>query len=288
MHCFYPRTLLAGLCLVSLSCAQTGAVGTGDSKVTLNPVLTKMESNKWLMLHQQKGGDKVRFRRQAHGGSCFDTKRGEFILFGSNTHSRDWKNSPFIFNVAKPEWRRVYKDDHKDTYKVTEEGLPVAGEKGDHPWATHTFGCVIYDATRDEMVIVCYPGHMRPNKWGHAIKHLWGKVKQHPNWTFNLETQTWKPLAGKSRHFFPHCAAMDTDRNVLIGCQGGRISELSGEPRAWKSVKSKSYFGWHDNGVYDSKNKALLVFGTNKNANDILIYKPETNGYPHRQNEKEG
>ena len=34
----------------------------------------------------------------------------------------------------------------------TTDGLPVAGDDGDHPWAMHTFGAVVYDTARDEMV----------------------------------------------------------------------------------------------------------------------------------------
>ena len=112
-----------------------------------------------MLLHEQKPGDAVKFKTQEHGSGCFDIKRGRIVLFGSNTHGKDWNNSPMIFDVAKMEWTRVYPNDSKETYKANADGLPVAGEKGDHPWAMHTFGAVEYDPKRDEMVVCSYPGN---------------------------------------------------------------------------------------------------------------------------------
>jgi hypothetical protein len=63
---------------------------------------------------------------------------------------------------------------------------------------------------------------------------------------------------------------------VIIGCRGGAISELGGDPRAWKTVNKKSFFGWHDNCAYDSKNKVLVIFGMQRNSNDIVAYDPAT------------
>ena len=42
----------------------------------------------------------------------------------------------------------------------------------------------------------------------------------------------------------------------------------------WKQITQNSLFGWHDNAVYDSRNKAVIVFGTDANANDIVVYRP--------------
>lgn len=242
----------------------------------LNKTVTDAPANTWITLHEQKATDKVRFRRQAHGGSCFDSKRGRIVLFGSNTHSKDWKNSPFFFDVAKAEWSRAYADDPVSTYKVNEKGMPVAGEKGDHPWATHTFGAVMYDPKRDEMVIACYPGHMRPDKWGHATKHLWGKVKTHPTWVYSMASDTWKALECKPMSFFPNSAAYDSDRGVIIGHKPGSIYELGGEPRSWKqTARGKEIPGWgHDNCAYDAGHKKVVIFGGNLNSNDIAVYDP--------------
>ncbi len=61
----------------------------------------------------------------------------------------------------------------------------------------------------------------------------------------------------------------------MISCEHSK-THYSDVPRSWKSIKSKRFFGYHDNCVYDNKEKALVIFGTNQNANDIVIYKPST------------
>jgi hypothetical protein len=248
----------------------------GEATEKLNPALVKLEANKWVQIHQQKADDKCRFMRQAHGGSCFDSKRGQLILFGSNTHSKDWKNCLYFFDPVSLKWTASYPQDDKSTYKVNAEGLPVAGEKGDHPWATHTFGALVYDSARDQIIVACYPGHMRPNKWGKALKHLWGKVKKHPTWVYQPESASWKALKCKPMHFFPNSAAYDSDRKLVIGHKPGSIYELAGKPRQWKKVASgKEIPGWgHDNCAYDSSQKKLVVFGGNKNSNEIAVFDP--------------
>lgn len=261
------RYMLALVLVVSLAAVALAQDPPG-------PTFENMTPNKWHMLHKQKRADAVRFQRQEHGGSCFDSKRGRIVLFGSNTHGQDWTNSPLFFDVAKREWSRAYPNDRVATYKVNAEGLPVAGEKGDHPWAMHTFGCVLYDPNRDEMVIASWPQHMVPGRFSDALEHLWGKVKRHPTWVYSFEKKKWTALPAKAVHFFPFAAAFASDRKSVIGYGGGRICELSGEPRTWKRLSGRPLFGWHNNAAYDSKHKAVIVFGTNQNSNDIVIYKP--------------
>lgn len=255
--------------------AETGA-GTNGPAQPLNPVLKALEPNRWVKLHEQKPEDKVRFKMQEHGGSCFDTKRCRFVLFGSNTHGKDWTNTPLIFDVVTCEWIRCYPDDSKDTYTTNGLGMAVAGEKGDHPWAMHTFGTLNYDPERDELVNVCYPGHMKPGKFTDVLKDVWGKVKVHPTWTYRFADNTWVPLTCPPQQFFPYCAAWDSDRKVVVGYGGPGIWELGGEPRVWKKISDKPLTGWHNNAVYDSKNKAVLVFGSNENSNDMVVYRPAT------------
>ena len=143
------RTTLIGAMLIG--CTRL----CGADAPVIDPRLLELAPNRWHKIHEQPQGDGLVFERQAHGASCFDAKRGRLILFGSNTHSLDRKNAPFFFDVAKRQWSQAYPEDAPATYRVTDEGIPVAGEKGNHPWATHTCGCVVLDSTRDKMVIVC-------------------------------------------------------------------------------------------------------------------------------------
>lgn len=225
--------------------------------------------DRWVKLHEQKPTDSVSFRRQAHGGSCFDTKRGQLILFGSDTHGQDWTNSPLVFDVNTRQWRRIHANDAPTTYAVNEDGIPVAG-KGQHPWAMHAFGAVLYDPARDEMIVASAPKHNTER-----FKDLMPQIRSFPTWTFNLSTNRWHPLASKAVDFFPYCAAIDSDRNVVLGYREDGIYELSGEPRSWKRLTKKVYLrGYHNNCAYDTKNKALVIFGTSNQKNDVEVYFP--------------
>ncbi|MEE8334216.1 MAG: hypothetical protein V3R85_10235 [Alphaproteobacteria bacterium] len=269
------------LSLLTLATA-TGATATAAPRAPypdgtpLNPRLLSLPTGIWTEIHQQKPNDKVRFRRQPHGGSAFDTRRGRLVLFGSDTHGKNWANSPLFFDLASLEWKRLYPNDHRGTYRVNDNGVPVAGRDGVHPWAMHSFGAVEYDPARDEIIVSSHPGHMVPGRFTNAVAGLWGLIRHHPTWILSLETGRWTPLPRKSVSFFPYATAFDTDRGVVIGYRNNGIYELGGKTRSWRRVKKKGLFGWHNNAVYDSRHKALVVFGTNRNSNAIVVYRPDT------------
>jgi hypothetical protein len=267
------------IALCFMVCALLGilwSVGHAQSPTT-NPKLIDLPANQWVAIHQQARDDKVRFKRQEHGGSCLDTKRCRIVLFGSNTHGEDWTNSPLIFDVVAGSWSRLYENDDKSTYRAAgDEGIAVAGVNGDHPWAMHTFGTVQYDPQRDEMVVACWPEHLRPGKFTEALKDVWPTIKKHPTWTFSFETNKWTPLAGKPQQFFPYTCAFDSDRNVIIGYGGPGIWELAGDPRSWTRIESKVLCGYHNNAVYDTVNKSVLVFGSDELSNDMIVFNPTT------------
>jgi hypothetical protein len=266
---------IALLISIGWLCSPLAAQTASQPERKLNPTLLKIDPNVWFKLHEQKPGDPIHFTRQEHGGSCFDTKHGRLILFGSNSHGKDWENSPRFFNPVECAWSAAYPDDAFATYAVDERGLPVAGEKGDHPWTMHTFGSLVYDSARDEIIAAIYDSHLVPGRFTDVMKDLWPKVKVHPTWTFDCERQVWRPLPCVPQHFFPTCAAFDSDRNIVLGYRPGGIWALGGEPREWKQVTKKVFLGgWHCNATYDSKNHAMIVFGTNTNANDIEAYWP--------------
>ncbi len=270
------RTMKQSLTIITAVCVGFLAEfnGSGCSQTKADE---KLAPNRWVKLYEQEPDDAVRFRRQAHGGSCFYSKRGRLILFGSNTHGRDWTNSPLVFDVASRRWSRVYPNDERATYAVTSAGISVAGENGEHPWAMHTFGTVMYDPSRDELIVACAPKHMVPGRFTNSVKELWPRIKKFPTWTFNLKTNRWQALPCEAVDFFPHSAAFDTDQNVVLGYRADGIYELSGEPRIWKRLTKKVFLGgWHSNCVYDSKNKSLVVFGTNTNSNDVEVFTPKT------------
>ena len=242
----------------------------------LNPALLDLPKGRWVKIHQQRVGDAVTFRRQSHGGSAFDSRRGRLVLFGSDTHARDWNNSPLFFDLERLEWRRLYPFDPLSSYAVTAEGLPVAGPEGDHPWAMHTFGAVTYDPAADAIVVASYPAHMVPGRFTSALAHLWRRVQRHPTWVLRLESGQWEPLAGEPVHFFPYATAFDARRGVVVGYRNDGVYELSLAAGRWRKVVEGGLLGWGANAVYDSRNRALVVFGSHEKRNDVVVYEPAT------------
>jgi len=273
-----PHQLAIAIAVVLACWRTTASHAQGPAtRPAANPRLLNLPANQWVAIHQQKPGDAVRFKRQEHGGSCFDSRRCRVVLFGSNTHGEDWTNSPLIFDVVVGSWSRLYADDDKSTYRAAgEEAIAVAGEARDHPWAMHTMGSVVYDERRDRMVVCSWPEHEKPGRFTDALADVWPTVKKHPTWTFDLEKETWSPLRGKPQHFFPYACAYDSDRGVIVGYGGAGVWELRNGSRIWIRVAEKALCGWHNNAVYDSANKAVLVFGSNERSDEMIVYRPST------------
>lgn len=229
----------------------------------------------WTQIHEMRSGDPVTFRLQAHGGSAFDSKRGRIFLFGSDTHGLDWTNSPLIFDLVSLSWRRLYPDDPPESYRVNDDGVPVAGPLGDHPWAMHSFGAVDYDPQQDAVVVSSHPAHMVPGRFSDALADVWPKVRRHPTWIFDLQKESWRPLAASDTSFFAYATTYDSDRGVMIGTAYHGVFELAPSGSAWRYRAEGSATGYHNNGVYDPNHKAVVLFGRNGLGNDVLVYRTE-------------
>jgi hypothetical protein len=254
--------------------AERNPTRIGERK--LNPDLLEIPVGNWIKMHQQRPSDKVTFKRQSHAGSAFDTRRGRIIIFGSDTHAKDWSNSPLFFDVLHLEWSRLYPDDDPSTYQVNSQGIPVAGVNGDHPWAMHTFGSAEYDPVGDALIVSSYPQHLAPGRFTDVLANVWPEIRQHPTWVLDLETKKWRPLAGRAVHFFPYATAYDRDRRVIIGYKSAGVFELDLQSRLWHQVKPKGLLGYGNNAIYDMHRRALIVFGSKERTNDIVVYKPAT------------
>ena len=239
-----------------------------------NPKLATQRPGAWIQLHEQKPTDAVVFRRQPHGGSAFDSRRGRLVLFGSDSHGEDWSNSPRFFELSTLRWTQAYADDDPATYRVNAGGIPVAGPNGDHPWAMHTFGAVVYRDAHDDIIVASYPAHMVPGRFTDAMAHAWPKIRKHPTWRFDLATNRWEALAIEPQHFFPFAAAYDRDRDLVYGYRSEGVFALGGRPPAWRMAVSPGRTGYHNNMVYDARHKALVVFGSHQNSNDVVVYNP--------------
>jgi len=254
--------------------SEVNSLSLGERR--LNPDLLNLSVGRWVKIHEQKPADSVTFRRQAHAGSAFDSRRGRIVVFGSDTHGKDWSNSPLFFDFARLMWSRLYPDDDPNTYRVNSEGIPVAGVEGDHPWAMHTFGALSYDPDQDALIVSSYPAHMKPGRFTDALAGIWSQIRRHPTWKLDLATDQWQPLPGKAVHFFPYATANDPERGVVIGYKASGIFELQLRTGTWRRIERRGLLGWTNNAVYDTRYKTLVVFGSKEKSNDVVIYEPAT------------
>jgi hypothetical protein len=251
-------------------CAQPGAV---------NPGLRELPLHRWTIIHEQSSRDEVQFKRQAHGGGAFDSRRGRIVLFGSDTHGEDWTNTPLFFDLSTLTWSRLHENDDPSTYRVDLFGVPVAGPQGDRPWAMHTFGAVVYHERLDSLIVSSLPEHLQPGRFTDAMTHVWPKIRRHPTWILDLSRGRWRQMAGPAEHFFPYATAYDSERGVVIGYKASGVFELSGQLPSWRKVAGPGLLGYHNNAVFDARHKALVVFGSNENSNDIVVYDPASGSH---------
>jgi hypothetical protein len=252
-----------------------------DGTYPLNPCLLALKRGKWTEIHRQKKRHPFRFTLQSHGGSAFDTRRGRIVLFGSDTHdslrtgNKELINSPLAFDVAKLRWFRFYPSDPLQTYAVNRSGIPVAGFAKNHPWAMHTYGAVEYDQRRDEIVVSSDPQHMEPGRFVNVVGHLWSRIKRHPTWVFSFKTNQWRALNTAPQSFFRFSTTYASDRGTVIGYRDDGVFELGGNIRRWRRISPRGLLGSHSNAVYDSKHKAVVVFGSGYdtgNSNNVAVF----------------
>lgn len=244
-----------------------------------NPRLLDLPQGRWVKIHQQYPGDAVSFERQRHGGSAFDTRRGKLVLFGSDTHdvsSESWLNGPLVFDLNRLKWEQSYPSDPVSSYRVTADGLPVAGPEGNHPWAMHTFGSVTYDPTIDTMVVSSLPSHLKPGRFTSALASVWSQVTRHPTWLWHPASGQWQPLVGDAVHFFAYATAYDNRRNAVLGYRSDGVYTLQPAAGQWRQIVAGGLLGWGNNAVFDTENGVLIVYGSHRKENDIVVYNPAT------------
>jgi len=232
-----------------------------------------LPKGQWVKIHQQKPGDAVFFKRQEHAGSGFDTLTSRLYIFGSNTHGENWNNAVYWFDLDTLTWSQSYQPDSSDTYSVNAQGIPVAGQQHNHPWAMHTFAAIAFDVLHQQLVVTSYPGHLSPGRYGQSLAHLWRQIKKHPTWLYSPRTKQWRAYSGQSEQFFPYTIVYDTDRGMVTGFKPNGIYDWQGPVFGWKKIGTSAMQQWHTNGVYDSVNHRFLFYGGNAMKNSVYVYK---------------
>jgi hypothetical protein len=277
-----PARLWAAIALIVCVNALASLSGCAPTHLEVpalpyRSALFNLAEGSWVKIHQQRPGDAITFKRQRHGGSAFDTRRGQLVLFGSDTHDLpeyDWINTPFVFDVAGLAWHEAYVADPVLSYRVDVRGLPVAGPQGNHPWAMHTFGAVTYDPARDAVVVASYPAHLEPGRFNTALAAVWPEVRRHPTWLWHPGSGKWEPLAGDAVHFFPYATAYDAKRGLVLGYRSDGIYALQTTTGKWRKELDGGLLGWANNVAFDTKSGILIAYGSHRQANDVVVYDP--------------
>ncbi len=240
---------------------------------TINPALKALPAGVWHKIHQQAGDSPGDFRRQAHGSAAFDPVRGRLMLFGSDTHQLDWDNSVRFFDMGSLSWSRSYPPDDYATYRVNADGVPVAGRKGDRPWAMHTFDAVEFDPISDRLIVASHPAHLSPEKrWG-VDPALWRQIAHHPTWAYHVGDNRWQPLVKDGESFFPYAVTFDPHRRWLVGVKPGGYWALSVDNAEWTLLAKGSPRVWHNSAAFDSDLDTLVSFGAHNGSNAVWQYR---------------
>jgi hypothetical protein len=262
---------LLGLAAIGLLFVQSAnAELAKDSRMrTLNPRLLALKPNTWSLLAQPT---QASWRRQAHAGIAYDSKRGRLLIFGSNTHGLDWDNEVHEFDPVTGRWETHYPRAPKESYRADAAGRAIAGTDRLLPWAMHTYDNIVYDPRLDAIVVSALPEH-------NPIRKSLPAAKIHPTWIYDLKSRQWRIFANNGMpypKFFAAASAYDSERDVIAAYKSG-MWEIGPERDQWKKATKgtgENHHNTHHSMDYDAKHEKLVVFGDYHNSNSVWVYTP--------------
>lgn len=230
-------------------------------------VFADLPVNRWVRVHE---ADALPWHRQGHAGSAYDSTRGELLLFGSDTHGRNWDNSVHHFDPSTLGWRRSHPPAPPESYRLAEGARAVAGPEGNQPWAMHTYDGVLYDALEDALFVASIPLHNpRRRDFQSELRPV--------SWHYDLAAGRWRALPAP-RSFFASASAYDERRETIVVYSGG-IWELGPDRRQWLQASRESHHSLHYTMAYDSRTATFAVFGDSRRERareGVWIYHPGT------------
>jgi len=237
------------------------------SELKTNAKLLELEPNKWFKLHENpKDKEVLNIKHRGAFGACYDSKRGRLVILGSQTRGKGpfLSNSPFFFDPVECKWTRAYPDDPIETYRTNEQGINVAGEKGNHPFASVMNAGIVYDSGRDELVLCHYDNHVGQDPKCPNFDNKKLLPGGQPFWAMNLETLEWKPfLAGKNPdawHFMFHPSVYDTQRKIIIGLSSRGVIEFNSASEKYERTLEKFKAGTYYSAAVDTKHNAVVCY----------------------------
>lgn len=262
---FGQGVLVAGLAgWLGVHAGRAAAAEPG--RTALNPRLLALKPNAWTLLSQST---QASWRRQAHAGIAYDSKRGTLLVFGSNTHGLDWDNAVHEFDPVTERWETHYAPAPKTSYRADAAGRAIAGTGRLLPWAMHTYDNIVYDPRLDAVVVSARPEH-------NPIRKTLPAVKIHPTWIYDLTTRRWRIFENRGEpypKFFAAASAYDAGRDVIAAYRWG-MWEIGPERDVWKRATREHHHQIHHTMEYDVRHRKLVVFGDYHNRSGVWVYTP--------------
>jgi hypothetical protein len=209
--------------------------------------------------------------RQGHAGLAFDTKRDSLLIFGSDSHGLNWDNSVHEFSTLTLDWTTHYPSSPKESYRVDETGVPIAGVSAVYPWAMHTFDNIVYAPVIDALVVTSKIDHTPPPTAEAK------KVRVNPTWIYHMDSHSWEPLqqAG-APSFFAAGSTYDADTASVWAYQYGQLWRLDLLQGAWKKIPTHppANLQMQFTMTTDTLRHQFVFFGDYSNSNTVWIYTP--------------
>jgi hypothetical protein len=246
------------------ACAGAGTAAADAPARRLNPRLLALPPNTWTVLSESTA-----YRRQAHAGVAYDSRRGTLLVFGSNTHGLDWNDAVHEFDPVTARWSIHYPAAPQESYRADAAGRAIAGSGRLQPWAMHTYDTLVYDPLLDAVVVSAVPEH-------NPIRKSVPEAKVHPTWIYDLATRQWRIFEnGGERYpkFFAGAAAYDPDRKVIAAYRFG-MWEIGPARDRWQKASREQHHKMHYNMEYDARHRQFVVFGDYNNSSEVWTYAP--------------
>jgi hypothetical protein len=231
----------------------------------LNPRLLALKPDIWHLFARPA---EARWRRQAHAGIAYDSKRGRLLIFGSDTHGLDWDNEVHAFDPTSGRWETHYPRAPKESYRTDAAGHAIAGTDRLLPWAMHTYDNIVFDPGLDAVVVTATPEH---NPIGKSVP---GAI--HPTWIYDLKARQWRILANHGQPyptFFAGASAYDPHRDVIAAYKRG-MWELGPDREAWRKASEEGHHRIHYTMDYDARHGRFVVFGDHRGSDAVWTYAP--------------
>lgn len=229
----------------------------------INQRLRELPANTWVEIASERPG----WTRQGHAGIAFDSRRGTLLIFGSDTHGENWDNTIHEFSPLTLRWTTHYGESPPKTYRVDANGTAVAGERGEAPWAMHSYDNLVYSARLDALVLTSRPDHT-PTQ-GRQLS------RDQPTWIYRLETRQWEAVLGAlgaRPSFFAAGSAYDPNSGEVAAYQHGALWWLDPAGRSWRRAPGnhQTDLGLHFMMLTDSARNQLVLFGSPSGA--VWVY----------------